>query len=49
MVIVTESMMSILTRSAILPVDWIDLGLAVVPGDKPYSEQKIVIKVEYIE
>ena len=47
MVILTENMTSTLTQSATILVDWMGQDLAVVLGDKPYSEQKIVIKVEH--
>ena len=49
MVILMENMTNIHTQNATILADWTGRDLAVVFGDKPYSEQKIVIKVELIQ
>ena len=47
MVILMENMTSTVTQNAKILVDWMGEDLAVLLGDKPYSEQKILIKVEH--
>ena len=42
-----ENMTSTVTKNATILVDWMGEDLVVLLGDKLYSEQKIVIKVEH--